>query len=93
MTNTSKEMKFGLFFLNSIPQTKTDAEELMDGLEQIKAADDLGYEAGLMAYDILVNGKNPGEMPIFHFDTSNLNLYINEKIAGELGITVPDSLK
>lgn len=45
MTNTSKEMKFGLFFLNSIPQTKTDAEELMDGLEQIKAADDLGYEA------------------------------------------------
>ncbi|WP_426348084.1 ABC transporter substrate-binding protein [Alloiococcus sp. CFN-8] len=54
---------------------------------------DLGYEAGLMAHDILVNGKNPGEMPIFHFDTSNLKLYINEEIAGELGITIPDSLK
>ena len=54
---------------------------------------DLGYEAGLMAYDILVNGKDPAEMPIFHFDTSNLNLYINENIAADLGITVPDSLK
>lgn len=54
---------------------------------------DLGYEAGLMAYDILVNGKNPAEMPIFTFDASNLNLVINETTVAELGITVPDSLK
>lgn len=42
-------MKFGLFFLNSIPPTKTDAEELRDGLEQIKVADELGYEAAWIA--------------------------------------------
>lgn len=46
MTN---EMNFGLFFLNSVPPTKTDAEELRDGLEQIKLADELGYEAAWIA--------------------------------------------
>lgn len=29
---------------------------------------DLGYEAGLMAYEILVNGKNPAEMEIIFAD-------------------------
>jgi alkanesulfonate monooxygenase SsuD/methylene tetrahydromethanopterin reductase-like flavin-dependent oxidoreductase (luciferase family) len=46
MTN---EMNFGLFFLNSVPPTKTDAQELRDGLEQIKLADELGYEAAWIA--------------------------------------------
>lgn len=45
MANLENGMKFGLFFLNSIPPTKTDAQELRDGLEQIKVADDLGYES------------------------------------------------
>lgn len=54
---------------------------------------DLGYAAGEMAYDILVNGKDPATMPIYHFDTASLTLVINEKNAAELGITIPDSLK
>ncbi len=54
---------------------------------------DLGYKAGEMAYDILVNGKNPAEMPIFRFDSNSLTLVINEDNASELGITIPDSLK
>lgn len=54
---------------------------------------DLGYQAGLMAYDILVNGKDPATMPIYHFDTSSLTLVINEENAAELGITIPDALK
>ena len=54
---------------------------------------DLGYKAGEMAYDILVNGKNPAEMPIFRFDSDSLTLVINEDNASELGITIPDSLK
>ena len=46
---TEQDMKFGLFFLNSVPPTKTDAEELRDGLEQIQVADELGYEAAWIA--------------------------------------------
>lgn len=54
---------------------------------------DLGYQAGLMAYDILENGKNPAEMPIFKFDESSLKLVVNETAMTELGLTMPDSLK
>ncbi|MBO5213659.1 MAG: ABC transporter substrate-binding protein [Clostridia bacterium] len=54
---------------------------------------DLGYQAGLMAYDVLANGKNPAEMPIFKFDTTNLKLAVNETAMTELGLTMPDSLK
>ena len=46
---TQQSMKFGLFFLNSVPPTKTDAQELRDGLEQIQVADELGYEAAWIA--------------------------------------------
>ena len=46
-----------------------------------------------MAYDILVNGADPAEMPIFTFSTDDLNLAINEDTAKEIGITIPDSLK
>ena len=53
---------------------------------------DLGYQAGLMAYDILANGKNPAEMPIFKFDTTNLKLAVNEETLSELGLTMPASL-
>ncbi len=42
-------MTFGLFFLNSVAPWKTDAEELRDGLEQIKAADRLGFHSAWIA--------------------------------------------
>ncbi|MBQ7939292.1 MAG: ABC transporter substrate-binding protein [Clostridia bacterium] len=54
---------------------------------------EIGRRAGEMAYEILVNGKNPGDIPIFHFDAASLNLIINAENAAEMGITIPDSLK
>lgn len=49
---------------------------------------DIGYKAGEMAYDILVNGKDPGTMNI-EFAPATTKKY-NATIADELGITVPD---
>lgn len=46
---SKQNMKFSLFFLNSVPPTKSAAEELRDGLEQIQTADKLGYEAAWIA--------------------------------------------
>ncbi len=53
----------------------------------------VGYEAGLMAYEILVNGADPAEMPIKIFEASELNLILNEDVMKEMNITLPDSLK
>ncbi len=49
---------------------------------------DLGYETGLMAYEILVNGKNPAEMQI-QFAPETTKMY-NSANASELGITIPE---
>lgn len=54
---------------------------------------DLGYQAGLMAKEILVDGQDPAEMPIFHFDSSNLQLIINDEIAETLNIEIPEGLR
>ena len=53
----------------------------------------LGYQAGLMAYEILVNGKDPASMPIQFMESSDLTLVINEEVAEELGITIPSDLE
>lgn len=50
----------------------------------------LGYNAGLMAYDILENGKNPAEMPIQYAD--EVTLKYNAEIASELGVDIPDDM-
>lgn len=47
----------------------------------------MGYNAGLMAYEILVNGKKPGDLEIGYSDTTKK---YNAEICKELGITVPD---
>ena len=49
----------------------------------------IGYNAGLMAYDILVNGKNPGEMEI-GFASDLTNKYVPARCE-KLGITVPST--
>ncbi len=49
---------------------------------------DIGYNAGLMAYEILVNGKDPATFDI-QYATEFTKEY-NPKIAEELGITLPD---
>lgn len=50
----------------------------------------LGKQAADMAYDILVNGKKPAEMPVQ--TAKETTLYINKAVAEALGITIPDSL-
>lgn len=50
----------------------------------------IGYNAGLMAYDILVNGKDPAEMPIQYAD--EITLKYNAEIASELGIQIPEDM-
>lgn len=49
---------------------------------------DIGHEAGLMAYDILTNGKKPGEMEIKY--APNVVKEYNPDICSELGITPPE---
>ena len=47
----------------------------------------MGRAAGEMAYEILVNGKNPGEMEVGFSETTKK---YNAEICTGLGITVPD---
>lgn len=54
---------------------------------------DIGYQAGLQAYEILVNGKNPADIPIKIFTSDELKLITNEEVMAEMNITLPDSLK
>lgn len=49
---------------------------------------DIGYAAGEMAYDILVNGKDPAEMTIGYSDKFE-KLYVKER-CDKLGIKVPE---
>lgn len=49
---------------------------------------DIGYAAGEMAYEILVNGQAPGEMPIRTAEAA-VKKY-NPDCAAALGITVPE---
>ncbi len=49
---------------------------------------DIGYAAGLMAYDILANGADPATMDIQY--ASEFTKEYNPTIAEQLGITIPD---
>lgn len=46
----------------------------------------LGYMAGEMAADILVNGANPAEMPIGYLDAEKCELTVNDETAATLGL-------
>lgn len=50
----------------------------------------LGKQAGEMAADIL-EGADPGSIPVGY--QKDLTIQINEEVAGELGISVPDALR
>lgn len=52
---------------------------------------DIGYAAGEMAYEILVNGANAGEMEIAY--AANVEKLYNEANCTTLGITVPEGYK
>ena len=52
---------------------------------------DLGVRAGEMAYEILVNGANPAEMPV-EFVSEGITPKYNADIAAALGVTVPEGM-
>ncbi|WLR51499.1 ABC transporter substrate-binding protein [Bacillus tianshenii] len=52
---------------------------------------DIGYEAGVMAADILTGEKKTADLPVQY--PQNLKLLINEKAAGEMGIEVKPEWK
>ena len=52
---------------------------------------DLGVKAAEMAYEILVNGANPAEMPIEYVSDGITEKY-NAEIAEALGITIPEGM-
>ena len=49
---------------------------------------DIGYKAGLMAYEILINGANPADMEIAYAD-STTKKYMADRAAA-IGVTIPD---
>lgn len=53
---------------------------------------DLGVRAAEMAYDILVNGADPAEMPIVYL-TDGLVPKYNADIAEALGVTIPEGME
>lgn len=50
----------------------------------------LGRETARMC-DAILSGKDPKELPVAVFKT-DLNIYINEKVMQELGVSLPDEL-
>ena len=48
----------------------------------------LGYMAGEMAVDILVNGADPAEIPVGYLSADKCELAVNEDTAAKLGIDV-----
>ena len=53
----------------------------------------LGYRAGEMAYEIMVNGADPATTPIGFMTADDMELIINEENVAAIGLTVPDDLK
>ena len=51
----------------------------------------MGYQAGLMAYEILVNGKQPSDFEI-QYVTDGLVEKYNPEIAEELGVEIPEGM-
>lgn len=49
---------------------------------------DIGYQTGVMAYDVLVNGKDISKMPIQY--APKFEKKYNESICKELGIEIPE---
>lgn len=50
----------------------------------------LGEQAGQIAYDILVNGKSPADIPVE--TAKDTTLILNQKVAEALGIEIPEEL-
>ena len=53
----------------------------------------LGYRAGEMAYEIMVNGADPATTPIGFMSAEDMELVINEENVAAIGLTIPEDLK
>jgi len=53
----------------------------------------LGYRAGEMAYEILVNGANPATTPIGFMTAEDMSLVINQENADAMGLVIPEDLQ
>ena len=53
----------------------------------------MGRLAGEMAYEILTEGADPAAMPIGVMSVEDMDITINQSVADELGITIPESMQ
>ena len=53
----------------------------------------LGYRAGEMAYEILVNGADPATTPIGFMTADDMELVVNAENLAALGLTIPEDMK
>lgn len=74
---------------NQLPLIVGDVDSVDRGAIAAVAVDyyKMGLQTGDMAYKILVEGANPGAMPIEFLN--DLNLHVNKKAAASMGIILP----
>ena len=53
----------------------------------------LGFRAGEMAYEIMVNGADPATTPIGFMTADDMSLVLNEENIAAIGLTIPEDLK
>ena len=77
---------------NKLPLIVGDVDSVTRGAIAAVAVDyyKMGLQTGDMAARILVDGANPGNMPVEFLN--DLNLYVNLKAAKAMGVTVPQAV-
>ena len=53
----------------------------------------IGVKAAEMAFEIIVNGKKPSEIPVVDPVSSDDDFSYNEEVANAIGFTIPDAVK
>ena len=76
---------------NQLPLIVADVDSVARGAVAAVAVDyyKMGLQTGDMVAKILVDGVNPGDMPIEFLN--DLNLHINKKAAAAMGVTLPEA--
>lgn len=76
---------------NRLPLIVGDVDSVERGAIAAVAVDyyKMGLQTGNMAYQILVKGTKPADMPIEFLN--DLNLHVNKKAAASMGVTIPES--
>ena len=77
---------------NKLPLFAGDVESVARGAIASVAVDyyKMGLQTGDMAYKILVEGVNPGSMPVEFLE--DINLHVNKGSAASMGVELPASL-